>query len=367
MIDHRSVQYGVKLNGNTLLRILSTCSLRLGGNDYAFIRAFRRAGHSVLVVPAENYLPNWESTGLRALRRLVTPLFVAEYNKMILYQAKHFCPDLLFVFKGTYLTKETLIEIKKLGAIAINFYPDTGFVDHGPYLPTTIGHHDWVFTTKSAGVSDLKDNFNFNNSSFIPHAFDPEVHAPVDLSSKDLSLYECDISFLGNISIKKQRVLERLCDKLPGVNLGIWGSKSWGRVPGLADFYRGPSVWGMEYAKAIQASKINLGLLFEGGSGAPKGDQITARTFEIPAAGGFMLHERTEEAVQYFEDGKECVFYSNPDDLANKIRYYLDHPVERLEIAKAGHKRCLSSGYSVDDRVETVLAKYTELRQQSFD
>lgn len=78
-----------------------------------------------------------------------------------------------------------------------------------------------------------------------------------------------------------------------------------------------------------------------------------------------MLHEYTDEVAKYFEDGKECVFYSDSDDLVTKIKYYLEHPKEREMIAKAGHKRCLSSGYSMDDRVETVLAKYAELRQQS--
>jgi spore maturation protein CgeB len=118
----------------------------------------------------------------------------------------------------------------------------------------------------------------------------------------------------------------------------------------------------MEYAKAIQAARINLGILFEGGPSAPKGDVITARTFEIPGAGGFMLHERTEEALQYFQEGKECAFYSDPDELVAKIAYYLKHPEEREAIAAAGRQRALSSGYSVDARAETVLAKYAELR-----
>jgi 2-polyprenyl-3-methyl-5-hydroxy-6-metoxy-1,4-benzoquinol methylase len=48
------------------------------------------------------------------------------------------------------------------------------------------------------------------------------------------------------------------------------------------------------------ASKINLGLLSEAGGGTTLGDQVTARTWQIPAAGGFMLLESTEELVRYF-------------------------------------------------------------------
>ena len=131
----------------------------------------------------------------------------------------------------------------------------------------------------------------------------------------------------------------------------------------LSSEIEGRAVWGKEYAKAIQASAINLAILTEGNKEASSGDLITARTFEIPAAGGFMLHERTEEAVQYFADEKECAFFSDADDLAAKIDYYLRHSDDRDVIATAGRQRALSSGYSVDARVETVLAKYAQLRE----
>ena len=92
------------------------------------------------------------------------------------------------------------------------------------------------------------------------------------------------------------------------------------------------------------------------------GDVITARTFEVPAAGGFMLHERTDEAMRYFEDGKECAFFDDADEAVSKIRYYLAHKDERMVISAAGRQRALASGYSYDDRVDTVIAKYHELR-----
>ena len=38
------------------------------------------AGHSVLVVPPESFLPRWETRWLRVVRRLARPAIVAEYN-----------------------------------------------------------------------------------------------------------------------------------------------------------------------------------------------------------------------------------------------------------------------------------------------
>jgi spore maturation protein CgeB len=37
-----------------------------------------------------------------------------------------------------------------------------------------------------------------------------------------------------------------------------------------------------------------------------------------------------------FVDGESIIFYHNMTDLQNKVLYYLDHPKERLEIARRG-------------------------------
>ncbi|MCS2892244.1 glycosyltransferase [Parabacteroides faecis] len=46
------------------------------------------------------------------------------------------------------------------------------------------------------------------------------------------------------------------------------------------------------------------------------------RTFEIPMAGGLQFCRYSEELSQYFEDGKEIVFYRNKEELMDKSIYY---------------------------------------------
>jgi spore maturation protein CgeB len=69
--------------------------------------------------------------------------------------------------------------------------------------------------------------------------------------------------------------------------------------------------------------------------------QIKARTFEIPACGGFLLTGMADNIEDYYIDGKEIVIFKNLDDLTEKCRYYLNHEEERLAIAEAGYKRTL--------------------------
>lgn len=344
------------------LRILAVSATWQGADDYAFVRAFRRLGHSVRVVPEAESKPLWHTKPMRALRRLLDKSIVSEYNARLLREVRDLGPDLLFVFKGPLVTDATLRAIQETGTLTIQFFPDTGLSAHSRYLTAALRHYDWVFSTKPNHPHDLARDLGIRNVSFVPHGFHPENHLLTQISDRDRADYACDIGFVGNISPKKASLMGHVVRNLPGTDIRIWGSDSWGNVEDAARAFRGKPVFGLEYAKANQLSRINLGLLFEGNVGGALADRITSRTFHIPASGGFMLHERTDEVLDLFEEGREIACFSDADELIAKIRYYLKHEDERKAIAEAGHARCLSSGYSIDDRAKTVITKYHEIR-----
>lgn len=345
------------------LRILAVSALWQGANDYAFVRAFRRMGHSVRAVSEQEYLPAWRSRPLRLVRRILRDPMVADYNQALLREAQMLRPDMLFVFKGALVKAATLRAIRDMGTICIQFYPDTGFRGQSPQLWDAIPEYDWFFSTKHTHIEELRSSHGYDRVSFLPHGFDPETHRPVTVSARDIADYGCDISFIGNISKKKRAAVEKLLQQAEDLDIAVWGPPAWGEQGGaLARAYRGSPVFGLEYAKAIRLSNINLGLLFEGNSDGASPDVLTARSFEIPGAGGFMLHERTDEVEEHFEDGTECVLFSDHDELIDKIHYYLANDDERRTIAAAGRQRCLDSGYSTDDRARVIIAKFYELR-----
>src|SRR5208282_3804169 len=81
------------------LRILACSATWEGANDYSFVRAFRRAGHSVWVVSDETFIPaGWRHPALRALRRLTLPFLIADYEKALIRAAQSLEPDLFFVY-----------------------------------------------------------------------------------------------------------------------------------------------------------------------------------------------------------------------------------------------------------------------------
>jgi len=98
-----------------------------------------------------------------------------------------------------------------------------------------------------------------------------------------------------------------------------------------------------DLVRLYSRSKINLGFS-SCGETHRKGErvlQLRLRDFEVPMSGGFYMVEYMEELEEFFEIGKEIVCYHDPDDLVDKIRYYLNHENEREDIARAGRERCL--------------------------
>ena len=90
-------------------------------------------------------------------------------------------------------------------------------------------------------------------------------------------------------------------------------------------------------------SKINLGFSTCGATHESEERivQVRLRDFEVPMSGGFYLVEYMEELEEFFDIGKEIVCYADPQDLVDKIRYYLEHEDQREEIRKAGYERAV--------------------------
>ena len=315
----------------------------------------RRLGHSVHVIDESHFVPTeWTGTTARILRKLFRGVMVNELTRRSIESMEVLSPDALFVFKGNYVAPEILLAARRLGIPSVNYYPDVSFLSHGKQLPRTLPHYDHVFNAKTFGIADMHAA-GIKSVSFLPPGYDPELHRPVELSDDDRTRFGCDVSFIGTWSPKKERILSELRRSCPDVQMRIWGYQ-WERRETrlLDDDVMGVGITGDLYTRAICASRIALGLLSEARTGASSGDLITARTFQIPACGAFMLHERNAEALSYFDEGKEAGFFGSGDELAAMVRHYLANESDRRQVAAGGLKRSLEAGYATDSRMQHI-------------
>lgn len=343
-------------------RILCVGEMWHGSDARSAFESLRRLGHLVLVLDEEQYVgTRWRSTWGRVLRRCLAGWLVRELTEDAARSMRRFQPDLLFVFKGNWVQGEMLRRARLDGVASANFYPDVSFLAHTRHIPTALPLYDHVFTTKTFGVRDMQERLGLRQCSFVPPGFDPDLHRPTALSEADRDRYACDVSFIGTWSPKKEALLAAVRAALPALHLRIWGCQ-WGkaREVTLAACVQGTEVTGDEYVKAICGSTICLGLLSEVRQGASSGDLITARTFQIPACGTFMLHERTPEVLQYFEEGKEIACFNSAEELVSQVRHYLARPEAIDATAAAARRRSLECGYSLDDRMRVVSAWLSE-------
>lgn len=337
-------------------RILLVCEPWFGSTGWAAMASLRRGGHEVEVVNYRQIIPKVTTARLKVVRRLLMPWFVRDYNRHLLRQADDFQPEILFVIKGACVLAETLRRFRARGVRTYNYYPDVSFFTHDKYIPKAMPEYDHVFTTKSFHLRGLKERLGIDSATFVPHGYMPEVHKPLALTEWDRKRYEVDVSFIGMHSPKKERLLASVRRALPDVGIRIWGNLWRERcsAPELAPCVAGQWITGWAYAKAIRAAGINLGINSEAVPGASSGDLMSRRSFEIPACGGFMIHERNQEVRTFYREGREMAAFDGPEELVEKVRHYLKRPGERRAIASAGFQRCVPA-YSYDARMRECL------------
>lgn len=328
-----------------------------GSNAGGMFRALSRIGNLISVVD-ENYYINLsnETFKVKAIDKIFRNWHIQEFNNAILNEANAFEPDFVLVYKGAFVLPQTLLTLKQKGLKLVNFYPDVSFRTHGSLLAQTLPLYDHVFTTKTFGIKDMEEQLGVSCSTFIPHGFDPDIHKKLNISGFNNQYYDCDVSFIGGWSAKKESLLAAIKINHPNVNLKIWGSR-WENCKKeiLQSSIQRASIYGDLYTIGILSSRINLGLLHEKVQGASSGDLITSRTFHIPGAGGFMLHERSPEIGNYFQENKEIACFGTEEELAEKVSYYLLNAPERAIIAEKGYERALKE-HSLDKRAEMVMS-----------
>ncbi len=341
---------------NNSYRILMCSETWLGGAGHSCLRGLRRLGHSVSNVPESEFVPKWGSMPLRVCRRALFPIIVKEFNTAIIEHARNVKPDFFLAVKGQFVTKKTLLELKRMGIRTYNYYPDVSFLTHGPWIPESISAYDWIFSTKPFHAPDLLELFGVRNATYLPHGYDDELHRPVQLTEEDRIQYGSDVILISTYTPKKWRYLEAIMEQLPDIRLRIYGNYGErGRGSAVAEHHANFCLYGRDYVTAIAAAKIALGFLSESVGRSSQGDQTAMRSYEIPAIGTCMIHERTDEIRGMLKENEEVFLFDGAAELVSTVRKCLSDDALRQSVAEAGHRRITNDGNSYLDRVKQVI------------
>lgn len=319
-------------------------------------------------VDVQTFFPQLQQKSSRAVVRILNRRLVREYNAAVLRAAETFQPDMVLAFKAQHLEAPTLRALRRNGVALYNYYPDTSAFAHGSLLAESLPEYDCVFYTKRFWNSDVRNRISLRESVYVTHGYDAEIHRPPELEERDRAQYQTDAVVIATYTKYKEELLHELLGLRPQLKLTVWGNQWRDRCNSarVRQFVIGEPLVGDSYAKAICAAKINLALLSGKVQGSSRGDETTTRTYEIPACRGFMLHERSPELLELYSEGEEVACFSSPQELAERIDYYLAHPEEREAIAGAGHRRCVPA-YSYDNRMEEILRWHEQHQQEGSE
>jgi spore maturation protein CgeB len=182
--------------------------------------------------------------------------------------------------------------------------------------------------------------------------YDVATHRHVALEEEERRHFGAPVGFIGMAEKERAASIARLVRE--GFDVKVWGNRwpSYLTDAVTRKVVAGPAQFGETYAKIISSFDINLAFLRR-----QNRDEHTSRSVELPAAGAFMLAERTDEHLQLFEEGREAEFFGSDDELVDKVRYYGERPDERARIAEAGRRRGLRDGYDNRSVMTEMLSR----------
>ncbi|MDA7568053.1 glycosyltransferase [Flavobacteriaceae bacterium] len=296
------------------------------------------------------YPKNYKRTIVdRVLHKIKMPGDANNINKSIKESCISFKPDIVFIVKGVTVKPSTLKFIKARGIKSISWSNDDMYGRHNRsyWYSKGLKYYDLVVTQKSYNCDSHELPSLGAKTYFQNKAFEPTIHKPVD----DCKAFDC-VHAVVFIGAKEQDRLEHLLYLAEhGIQVHIYGWVVKEPNP-LHDniIIHNRFLYEDEFCAAMGCSKISLNFLRK-----INRDLQTSRSVEIPACGGFMLAERTDEHMQLFKEGKEAEFFSSKEELLEKVNYYLQHDQERLAIAKAGYERCFKDSYTFENRMQGIL------------
>lgn len=259
-------------------------------------------------------------------------------RRLLLEKAEAFKPDL--VFYPTYtdqLDPATLDQLRGRWPTCGWFGDDTWRFES--YSSRLAPHFTHVLTTDPFSVEKyrvLGVNPILTQWAAQPHA----ASAGQPLAGDN---FRFDVSFVGGWNPARAWFIEMLARQ--GIRVDCFGA---GWPNGKVSFE--------EMERIFRESRINLNLsnsipkdlrfVLSGPRNlaswlrSPKNaEQIKARNFEIPLAGGFQLTNYVAGLERYLEIGRETAAYTSPEECAAQIKYYLANEPERAAIASAGKAR----------------------------
>ena len=316
---------------------------------FALTQAFNELGHEAQAFDWQSHL--FSNSGVSLINRVRDRLFRewvgVKVNRELLKRIKDNKYDLMVVVRGDHISSETLHFAKSRIPTVVTWSSDdfANPLNTSKCILDCLPIYDCVFTPRRHLFDEYLSK-GAKSVQMIDWYYRPGLLYTPDQIVNDS--YESNISFIGAWSKRREQMLA----PTKGMDLNIWGW-GWGKKTEKSfqnNVKNHPQI-GMEMMmEKFSRSRINVNILT-----IENRDTTNFRNFEIPAAGGFQISEKTEEIQNIFEEDKEIVFFSSADELKSKCDFYLKNDAIRKQITRNGYNRLINGNHSIRNRAEQIL------------
>ena len=276
---------------------------------------------------------------------------IQSINESFLELASSFCPELVMVFKGLHVLPGTIGCLQELGAKVINCHVDECF--NAAYTKSYTAESFRLYDMHFSMRPHLFDEYRQKGAraiGFYECGYDPTVFYPV--STNGQAIRRCQVSFVGSWSPDRTELIKSLAELSGQVDIWGWG---WQRAKRQLGKCANIKIWNRlayleDFSKVVAGSDICLNILTPANQ-----DQTNLRNFEIPACRGFQLAQRSKQILKTFSENESIACYDGPEELREKVVYFLEHERERVAIREKGYQLVTGGGQRFVDRCRSVL------------
>lgn len=139
-----------------------------------------------------------------------------------------------------------------------------------------------------------------------------------------------------------------ILNRIKGFNLKVIGEDHWAELMGH-EYYGGEIVYTKDNLARLYANTpiiINI-------SRPQLKTTLNQRVYDVPASEGFLLTDKRQRLYQVFEE-RDMASYDYSSDIASLLRYYLERPELRREMAQSARKKILD-GHTYVHRAKKII------------
>jgi spore maturation protein CgeB len=284
---------------------------------------------------------NWWVLGRRPTR-------LRDFSAKVLEKCRAMRPTFLLTTGIAPIEEEALKEIGKLEILRLNYLTDDPWnpAHRAPWFLRAAPQYDYVFSPRRANLGDLR-RLGCMSACYLPFAYAPESHFPEKPTDGEYARLQSDIIFAGGADRDRVPYMQPLIQA--GFNVALYGGY-WDRYPQTSPAARGHAD-PCTLRKAVGAAKVALCLVRRSNR-----DGNVMRTFELAAMGACMLTEDTSDHRELFgPEGHTAVYFGSKEEMAEKLRWLLDHKAERQEMSEAVRRLITQRRHTYQDRLQTML------------